>query len=216
MKFNETDYDLLTKSDLTKEPMVYVIVSTTNGAFYVGSTGDIKDRIKSHRHKLNKNSHRNSKLQKLKNEGSKFNILFKKEPTRDGAFMEEQRIIDTYSCSPLLCNINRNAFSACHGHTTESKKRLSEHNTGKKMAPESIEKTRQGLLNHKHRNELNQNASIARKSGGNPNAKPVLCYGILYNTGSDAARTLGISRSVMARKLGTGKGSDPHCIKMRE
>jgi hypothetical protein len=86
-------------------------------------------------------------------------------------------------------------------HSEESKKLIS---TALKGVPKPIgfgEKLSEANKNHPRREELNKALSEKRMSGDNPNAKQVIVDGVVYGSGSEAARTLNISRSVFSRML---------------
>lgn len=60
-----------------KHPVIYKIINITNGKFYVGSTGDTRERFRVHRKRLRSNKHHCAHLQAAWNKYGEDNFLFK-------------------------------------------------------------------------------------------------------------------------------------------
>lgn len=203
-----------------KSAAAYLIESSDSGEFYVGSTGHLVNRLKSHTSNLARNKHPNFGLQKIFNEKERSNltVYIKETKDREEALDIEQLLLDRFKGTPKILNV---AFDARRGGagrpmTESNRAKLSVAVKGKKKPEGFSEKLSKANKEHPRREELNKALSENRMSGNNPNAKLVLCYGIVYGSGSEAARALGISRSVMDRKLKNGKGADPFCQKLTD
>lgn len=95
----------------------YLIKHIPTGSFYIGSTGDLKYRLRKHREALRRGDHPNSRLQELCNpnplfsvtfypivdDGSEFRIL------REKAYDKEQELLDLHWGSELLLNRSNDA-----------------------------------------------------------------------------------------------------------
>lgn len=120
-----------------KQPAAYVILNTSDGAFYIGSSGNVYARILQHRYGLNKNNHESSKLQKSVNESDKhlihISIIFTKDidESRD----IEQYLLDTYYSDPCCVNLHPNARSSVGmKHSYETKVKISKIVSGRQVS----------------------------------------------------------------------------------
>lgn len=120
---------------------IYAIVNRLNGNRYIGSTSDITQRWRQHRHRLNKNHHHSKHLQSAWNKYGEsafdFLILELVENKNDLAKIE-QSYLDTDFPE---YNHNRTANSVLgYRFSDELKKKMSEIHTGFRHAEESIKK----------------------------------------------------------------------------
>lgn len=78
---------------------VYQILNTTNGKFYIGSSIDLKNRLRKHFIKLQKGVHENSYLQRAfkKNNGEGFKFLALVICKKEHVLMYEQLLIDGFN-----------------------------------------------------------------------------------------------------------------------
>ena len=91
-------------------PVVYRITNENCGRFYIGSTKDFNDRVKSHTAQFIGKAHHNKQMQEDYNKGDsfKFDVLFILD-TREDAFEYEESLLNKFRGNVLLYNIGRNA-----------------------------------------------------------------------------------------------------------
>lgn len=91
-------------------PVVYRITNENSGRFYIGSTKDFNDRVKSHTAQFIGKAHHNKQMQEDYNKGDsfKFDVLFILD-TREDAFEYEESLLNKFRGNALLYNIGRNA-----------------------------------------------------------------------------------------------------------
>lgn len=202
-------------------PGVYVIHHTQTGRFYVGSAGNVPERLSTHRNRLRSGTHENRHLQAAYNDSADLTFTTMLTTSRETAFDREQATLDFFRGSPALFNIGvedvrvpskgvkrsdetREKIALSKTgliHTAEHRQNISQALKGVPKPPGFSEHLREVNLNHPRRAELNANLSDTRWSGDNPHAKGVSINGVLYGSGSEAARALGLSRSVFSRRL---------------
>lgn len=202
-------------------PGVYVLYHTESNKVYVGSTGNLGNRLSQHRNSLRRGTHENRHLQAAFD--SSPHITFSTLPTvdREVAYIKEQATIDFLAGCGVLLNIGvQDVRNPCKGvkRSVETRQRNREARLGTTLSdvtkqklshalmgiPKPIgfsEKLREANLNHPRRAELSAALSDTRWSGDNPNAKGVSVNGVAYGSGSEAARALGLARSVFSRRL---------------
>lgn len=136
--------------------VVYEIICTKNNKRYFGQTINFKRRIWEHIHNLDNNLHRNHYLQQDWNLYSKdafeFNILAKDIDLANRIKLETQYIqeyggIECKDVYNYQDNITENL---------EMRKLVSDHQKGKVVSKESIEKRKQKMLGYKHSEETIQ------------------------------------------------------------
>jgi group I intron endonuclease len=90
---------------------IYMIKNTLNNKVYIGSSNDIKDRVKHHFTALKFNKHQNKKLQRSYNKHGKENFISKTLIVCDQSnkYVYEQLCIDFYSAVKHGFNINKKA-----------------------------------------------------------------------------------------------------------
>lgn len=91
-------------------PVVYRITNVNSGRFYIGSTKDFNDRVKSHTGQFIGKVHHNKQMQEDYNQGDKFKyeVLFILD-TREEAFEYEDSLLKKFRGNKLLYNIGRSA-----------------------------------------------------------------------------------------------------------
>ena len=86
-------------------PGAYTLTQENTGLTYIGSTGNIYERICSHYGRLRAGEHRNSNLQNAFNNDPRFNLSICETDTREEALKIEQVLLDNLHGSALNLNI---------------------------------------------------------------------------------------------------------------
>lgn len=138
-------------------PGVYIIVNTTNGSIYVGSSVNVRRRWNEHRSSLRKGTNQCIILQNAWNkhgEGAFIFAVLEYVDDKNDRHSLEQRYIDElkpeYNAQPrvnipgprIYSDVTRAKISAAHKgrkHTEEYKSHMSEVMTGRQFTPEWIE-----------------------------------------------------------------------------
>jgi len=144
---------------------IYSITNTSNGKRYIGSTGDINDRWKSHRNMLKRGKHHCSHLQSSYNKWGadvfEYEILLHCDTSI--MFHMEELSFDIFRSTGLF-NTKPTACGGAHRKgaklSDETKEKLSNLNKGKKFA-----------LGVKHTDEARKNMSVAHIGKKYPNRK---------------------------------------------
>ena len=120
----------------------YVITHLNSGVFYVGSSEDIIQRERGHRHLLNVNKHGSDKLQTVYNEDNYICFDYKLTNTRDEAYDLEQGIINRNKGNLLMANIAIDVRFATKGLPVSDKVKImhSISSTGRKHTQETKDK----------------------------------------------------------------------------
>lgn len=84
---------------------VYVLTDVKSKRFYVGSSGDVKKRLKRHIYDLNRNNHHCSELQELWWKNKSLTTSIFPTETREEAYDLEKDIISRFSESTLMLNV---------------------------------------------------------------------------------------------------------------
>jgi predicted GIY-YIG superfamily endonuclease len=125
-------------SQTTKEWIVYRILNTSNGRFYIGSSGQYHHRVNQHKNELIAGTHRNFLLNdEFKQYGMdvyQFRVLFRFD-TRKEMLEREQLLIKMYWGTLLCVNIDPlvddekilHGFVASHAQCGETRNYLSLH-----------------------------------------------------------------------------------------
>lgn len=121
---------------------IYKILNTINGKFYIGSAVNLGNRFHTHRHKLEKNNHKNKHLQSAFNKyganAFEFHVLEYCE--KDKLLEREQYWIDETKCCDRRVGYNLNPTAGNmlgYNHTDEVKQKLSILYTGRKLSEET-------------------------------------------------------------------------------
>ena len=203
---------------------VYILTDPLTGKQYIGSTNNLFARLSKHRQRVKNSQHENPVLRQYPSLES-FLVHVKCIEDREEAYDEEQRLINERVGTDVLLNTSvidvrvtqrgivrseelRERIRQARLGTTaseETKRKMSESSKGIPKPEGFGEKLRLANLNHPRRAELDHNLSVTRKSGDNPNAKPVEVDGVVYPCGSDASRALNIPRSTLERRLNSDK-----------
>lgn len=84
----------------------YLLTDKKTGKFYVGSSGELKKRLKRHFTELEKKIHHNPRLQKLWSEGAEIVTTVLPTDTREEAYLLEQDVISKFKDSDKMLNIS--------------------------------------------------------------------------------------------------------------
>lgn len=171
---------------------IYKIINKINNKYYVGSSVNVKKRLRDHRSKLNHNKHPNLHLQAAFVLYGKENfnyVIVEQNIPQNELFLIEQKYLDICKLEPLTnYNMTYNAFAPATGAkaseetrkkigikskgnkyclgrklSNEEKEHLSKINKGKTLTPEHREKIRQSLIGKKHSEQRKINISNSRK-----------------------------------------------------
>lgn len=96
-------------SRLPRIPAVYVIKSTTNGKMYIGSSCNLRRRIRDHLRNLERGTHKNKHLQSAFNKygGDTFEVETLDFPIRDRLYDVEQFYLDKFDPNDRSIGFNR-------------------------------------------------------------------------------------------------------------
>lgn len=161
---------------ITDSPGVYIIVNNINNKFYLGCSNNIRKRKNLHWHKLRKNSHRNTYLQRAVNKYGidNFSFVVIQETTKNLIYGVEHywaNLLDIPDRTKCY-NINSfNPFSKVGCSKESIEKRVATfHKNAKKRGyywtKEQIESGRKNRTGHRHTKEAIEKirkSSIGRK-----------------------------------------------------
>ena len=161
-KLSEIDNPL--KDCSIKKCGAYLIRHIFTNKIYVGSSGDLRERIWRQRRHLSLGINRNKYLQDVYNINNKIEIYLLITETREDAFSLEQDFIDYFKNSGLLLNVAMDARVSMKERiiTKETRDKISKAHTGKSLTLDHIEKIRQSNLGQKRSQETI--ANIRRNS----------------------------------------------------
>ncbi len=148
---------------------MYMLIHKETSKIYIGSTGDLYDRVARHSTLLLKNEHPNKNLQECFNSSNEFNLEFKIIEDKKERINEEQKFIDKYKDTDKLLNIVLDAEISARGRklseghkqailksttgrikSEEEVKKISIGNKGKKRSDETKQKLREFHTGKKH------------------------------------------------------------------
>ena len=126
----------------------YVIEHEATGAFYVGSSSNLRQRLHAHGSQLRNGKHETDKLQELFDYDDSLIIEVFKTNTHSEALDLEQKMLDEHHGKPNCLNIASNSRITRLGvpQSEEGKRKQRETMTGRKSSSEAIEKQRAYML----------------------------------------------------------------------
>lgn len=210
-----------TESKVPRAPGVYQITDALDRVVYVGSTGNLRNRLYGHVHDLRHGRHHCDLLIPLwQKDPLSFTFKFKELSSREEAILFEQKYLDELYGNGILLNKADTAtgFRAGYQRSEEDIQRQIARQTGKKRDDETIEKIRVSHQNkdrpwlcYKHSDEHRRNQSIGSKGHKKQpgfsekmsqlRSRPVVIDGQVFPSAKTAAQALSISASEMNRRL---------------
>lgn len=187
-----------------KECGAYVITHMESGKRYIGSTSDLRARKTVHMAYLNTGTHVNQALQEAFNSDPDLEFRFYPTETREEAYDIEQLLLDRNHGKPDCLNIASNARLPWLGrkHTEETKAKMSETASQRPdLSDEEKQRLRILRVGIPHSDEVRSRMSESHKGKPSPAARPVMVNGVLYRSGLEAARMLGMPASTVKKKL---------------
>lgn len=179
-------------------PAVYTITHLPTGHFYIGSSKNLYDRIRSHRWRLSRGVHGNKRLQAIHTNWEDYDLHFTYCSSAAVALVEEQRLLDIHYGTPLCCNLSPSAKSnpMVNGgfvlsHTPEARLKMSLSSTGKVHTEETKKK-----IGNAHKGKTTPEAtkrlmSLAALGKVKPNLyRPVEINGVSFESLKAAASEL--------------------------
>lgn len=151
---------------------IYFIRNISNNRIYVGSCKRFKTRFSDHIYSLNKNKHRNKFLQNDWNKCGPdffvFEVIEVTNSTTEERRAIEQKYIEQYFDNRVLCynmrkTVIENDPSCFSKNPEETRRKRSAALKGRKMSPESIEKTRLASIGRIHSEETRKKIGEASK-----------------------------------------------------
>lgn len=205
---------------------VYLIRNTVSGKSYIGSSDDVARRFQAHLSHLRRGIHYALLLQNswsFHGESAFEFIIVETFPSRDGLIEREQELIDHFcpEFNSAACAANP---MLGRKHKPESIEKMRAARTGKGLGPRTFSaqhraalsaalkgKPRPELRGKKHSDSTKKRmSSLAKEKFArgflSPTTRPVQIYGVTYRSGADAARALGISRSLLTKRIKGGYG----------
>ena len=128
---------------MERKPVIYKIMNTVNGKFYIGSTGCMRQRMSCHQARLRKNMHHCSHLQNAWNKYGRdaFDFVVVEEvPSIEELSAAEDRWLQEHYGKPHCYNLSRYAEAPMRGRFGELA-----HNYGKPVPEELRERISQTL-----------------------------------------------------------------------
>lgn len=147
---------------------IYKIYWENCNYFYIGQSINIEKRVLKHIYELNKNKHRNCKLQNVYNKYGIPLFLILESCNKDIIDIVEQKYIDFHFKNDYCCNLSPTASSTKgYKHTEEAKIKISKVSKSRIITEETRVKLRNRPVNKnfgfKHKEETKKLFSILRK-----------------------------------------------------
>lgn len=193
----------------TAKSITYILRHKNDPGYYIGHTTLTKQRFHQHIHNLRNESHGTPRLQALISEKGIDNLYHEivLEGTEKECRDKEQELLDLHWGDPNLLNASKSGRSA-----------ISHHVQDPEVEKRRVEGLRKAVTTDEHRQKMSDVGKAqwsvpgrkeARSGAGNPFAKCVSIYGIVYGSVIDAVRAKagGLTDWVIRTRLKAG--SDP-------
>lgn len=147
---------------------IYLITNLVNNKCYIGSSCNLRRRIKEHKRKLSQNKHENAILQHSVDKYGldNFTFIILLYCSKSDTLLYEQKAIDKYKPYYNICQIAGNSLG--YKHTDIAKSKIKQAVSGKKHSEVSKQKMRElhklnpskGMLGKRHSEESKQKIGI--------------------------------------------------------
>ena len=124
---------------------IYTIINTLNNKVYIGYSKNINARLKGHLNSLRRGNHDNERLQRSFNKYGEDKFRFEVLEECDTIYLISQ---EHYWCNILKCHNDKFGYNILpthpdklsSSHSTETKRKISKANLGRRQTPEHTEK----------------------------------------------------------------------------
>lgn len=177
---------------MIKECGIYKIYCKVNKKSYIGSSNNIRKRMKEHFNNLNKNKHYNKNLQRAFNKYGSENFLFEilEICDEENRFIREQYYID----------LTNKLFNSCKDVVFNKRNKVKE--STKLKISISLKNRKLDKLQLEHIKNL---GSTYGATNGKATCKPIKAIIqnniTIYESASEASRVLNINRSYITKRL---------------
>lgn len=215
-------------------PAAYALLHQASGKAYVGSTHNLYLRMQQHRFHLKEGDHKNRHLQEAYNQSPELSVRYTKTTSKADAVAIEQQLLNDLFPSGKLFNISPDATFANKGvpvseerkeelrqrtvnqfSTQEARDRQSQLSKEKWQDPEYRAKQESRVTPNDVRSEISNTVTALWQDeqyrrnvlkGQKKRRIPVVIHGITYSCRSEAATSLGLTRSQIEYQLLKAKG----------
>jgi group I intron endonuclease len=169
-------------------PGVYIIEHEETSKIYIGSSGSLSERKRTHESDLRLGKNSNKPLQELFNASPNLTFTFVKTESRDAAYEYEQKLLDHYKDSDLLLNKELCARSSVGiKRSEETKRKVGE--AGKGRVSGNKGKT---LSEQDYQKFLESRVKLH---------KPVEIEGVRFNSLTSAAKDLNLNIACVSKRI---------------
>lgn len=177
----------------------YIITHSPTGYYYIGSTGNFRERYNQHRKHLSGNRHANYKLQSIFTSREDLEYEFFPTPTREAAYLEEQRLLDKHYSDRFCCNVGKSSLDPTLGVITLEMRqaniqKAAQANIGRKFSTEHREKLSLSHLGNTRSDETRAAISLSK-------SRAIEIDGIRYASIAIASTELQINPNTIRTRL---------------
>ncbi|AEH03502.1 endonuclease [Pseudomonas phage PhiPA3] len=179
---------------------VYRITFPATGHFYIGSSGHVRQRLAHHKSRLKAGLHASSQVQECyNNNGGEYTTDTIYTDTRDEAYALEQKLIDLHQVDPLFLNFGSDVKSVVKDlwANPEYRDRIINGSVKSVRDPERRKAYGEKMKAYWATPE----AKAKRMGGGNPFARKVSVFGIVYGSIMDAVRAKALPDAKLRQRL---------------
>lgn len=188
---------------IPREPGCYILNHISSNTFYIGSTGNLKNRENNLMSSLNSRTNHNPRLQELYSDDP--NVIFEYLVTRDReeAYDVEQAELDKWLGHPNCLNINNEARRVWIPGTVPQ-----ERIDSLRLRNTRVHSGKKYRLGHSNTEEQRRRQSESIKLAWETRprvatvARPVSVNGVTYPSAGHAAEALGFSRRTVVVRAG--------------